>query len=241
MAMTLLGISRHSVAILIIGVLGCASDDLLLPDPPGGGENVHMSKLRGDGQEGTVGEQLPEPVAVQILSPRELPVVGREVAFVITSTTGEVSPDTAVTNSEGTATAHWVLGNAPGQYTIQARLVGDTASQSLDFTAQAKPAAPDTLSPWSPLTQPGRRGQSAATSPVVRVVDRFGNAVPDVLVAWQVTSGEGTTSQPLTRTASDGITTVDWILGNRIGVHKLTATIEQASGSPVTFTATVLF
>jgi hypothetical protein len=65
--------------------------------------------------------------------------------------------------------------------------------------------------------------------------------VPDVPVAWQVTAGEGQTSEPITRTAADGTATVEWTLGDRVGVHKLTATIEQASGSPATFTATVLF
>jgi hypothetical protein len=233
---------RPSVTILLIGALGCASGDLLLPEPPDGGENVQLSKLNGDGQEGVVGEQLPDPVSVQVMSPRELPAVGRRVAFVITSATGEVTPDTAITNSEGTATARWLMGTLPGPYAIKARLVGgDSISQSLDFTAQAKPAAPDTLSPLTPLTQPGRRGQNALTAPMVRVVDRFGNAVPDVMVAWQVTAGAGTTSEPITRTGADGTTTVDWRLGERIGVHKLTATIEHASGSPVTFTSTVLF
>jgi hypothetical protein len=241
MTMTL-SIRHRCVAILLIGALGCASGELLLPEPPDGGENVQLSKLDGDGQEGIVGEKLPDPVAVQVITSRELPAVGRKVAFVITSATGEVTPDTAVTNSDGTASALWVLGTAPGAYTIEARLVGgDSLSQSLGFTAQAKPGAPDTLSPMTPLTQPGRRGQSALTAPVVRVVDKFGNVVPDVMVAWQVTAGAGTTSEPITRTGPDGTTTVDWRLGERIGVHKLTATIEHASGSPVTFTATVLF
>jgi hypothetical protein len=73
------------------------------------------------------------------------------------------------------------------------------------------------------------------------VVDRFGNAVPGVPVAWQVIAGEGETSESISRTTAEGTATVEWMLGNRIGVHKLTATIEQATGSPVTFTVTVLF
>ena len=241
MAIAISRSSRRSLLVLLAGTLGCASGELLLPDPPGGGE-VFLSKELGDAQLGTVGEQLPEPLVVRVLTMREQPATGRQVAFILTSATGEVTPDTAVTDSEGKARAHWVLGTAPGDYSIEARLVvTEGEPQSEAFTAKAKPAPPDTLGASSPVSQPGRRAQTAATPPLVRVVDRFGNPVPDVQVAWQVTAGQGQTSEPITRTGADGTASVAWTLGNRIGVHKLTATIEAATGSPVTFTATVLF
>jgi hypothetical protein len=235
---------RGFLVVLLAGALGCASDDLVLPDPPGGGENVELSKFEGDNgdnQEGVVGEKLSKPFVVQVLTPREQPAVGRRVAFVVTSPADAIKPDTVVTNSQGLATAQPVLGTAPGDYLFEARLVTGDSVQTEQFRVAAKPAPPDTLSPVSPVSQPGRHGQDAATPPLVRVVDRFGNPVPGVPVAWQVTAGEGQTSEPITRTGSDGTTTVAWTLGNRIGVHKLTATIEQASGSPATFTVTVLF
>ncbi|HEX5963411.1 MAG TPA: Ig-like domain-containing protein [Gemmatimonadales bacterium] len=240
MAATILFFSRRSLVVLLAGALGCASGELLLPDPPGGGENVQLAKFDGDLQQGTVGEQLPEPLVVQVLTPRQQPATGRRVAFVITSSAGEVTPDTAITDSQGLATARAVLGTAPGDYVIEARLVAETP-QIEAFTAKAGPAAPDTLGPQSPLSQPGRRNQVVSSAPLVRVVDRFGNAVPNVPVAWQVTAGEGQTAEPITRTGVDGTATVQWTLGGRIGVHKLVATIEQASTSAVTFTATVLF
>lgn len=238
--------SRGFLVVVLAGALGCGGD-LVLPDPPAGDQTVELSKYDGDTQEGIVGEQLPEPVVVQVLTSGEQPAIGRRVAFVITSPAGEVSPDTAITNSQGLATAFWVLGTVPGDYGIQARLVsGEDSLQTEDFTAAAGPAAPDTLSPLSPISQPGRRGQPATTAPLVRVVDRFGNPVPEVPVAWQVIAGEGQVSEAITRTTSDGTTAVQWTLGDRIGVQKLTATIEedtieQATGSPTLFTATVLF
>jgi hypothetical protein len=73
------------------------------------------------------------------------------------------------------------------------------------------------------------------------VVDRFGNPVEGVPVAWQVTAGQGTVSEPISTTKADGTATVGWTLGNRIGVHKLTAAIGTVYGSPVTFTANVFF
>jgi len=164
------------------------------------------------------------------------------VEFVFTSAAGAVTPAKAVTNSEGQAIATWVLGTEPGPQTVEARLVvGDAEPQIEAFTAEAKAAAPDTVSAKSPTSQPGRRGQKVGSQPVVQVVDRFGNPVPDVPVAWQVVTGQGEVSDAITRTDIDGTTTVEWTLGNRLGVQRLTATVGPITGSPVSFTATVLF
>lgn len=225
------------------GALGCGGGDLLLPDPPGGG-NVALSKVDGDAQTGTVGEPLPSPLVVQVLSERQQPVSGRLVEFVLTSDSaaGEVSPETAITDDAGQAKARWVLGTSPGSYVVTARVVdAGTENQVADFTATAKAAAPDTISAQSAQSQPGRRKREAGTQPLVRVVDRYGNPVQDVPVAWQVTAGEGTVEQPITATDAEGKAGAEWTLGDRIGIHKLTASIGSVMGSPVIFTATVLF
>jgi len=73
------------------------------------------------------------------------------------------------------------------------------------------------------------------------VVDRYGNPVPDVSVAWQVTAGQGQVGALATMTDVDGKASVAWTLGNRIGVQKLTAATGSVTGSPITFTVTVLF
>jgi hypothetical protein len=65
--------------------------------------------------------------------------------------------------------------------------------------------------------------------------------VPAVPVAWQVTTGEGEVSEAISSTKDDGTTTVEWTLGERVGVQRLTATVGPINGSPVTFTVTVLF
>jgi hypothetical protein len=62
-----------------------------------------------------------------------------------------------------------------------------------------------------------------------------------VEVSWRVTAGEGDVPQPTMLTDAEGKVTTQWTLGNRIGVHKLTAAIGDVSVSPVTFTANVLF
>ena len=234
---------RRVVLVLAASTLGCGSD-LLLPEPADGGQNVALSKVTGDEQVGTVGQPLPQPLVVQVLSERQQPAAGRKVAFVLSAdpAAGEVSPDTAVTDDEGRATARWELGTAPGAHVVVAQLVGGEAdNQVTEFRAAAMAAAPDTISATSALAQPGRRAREVGTAPVVRVVDHYGNPVENASVVWQVTAGNGRVDQPLTSTDGNGHATVHWTLGDRIGVHKLTATLGDVSGSPITFTATVLF
>jgi hypothetical protein len=227
---------------LVAGASGCSTGELLLPEPPGGGENVALSKFEGDSQAGTVGETLPAPLIVSVRTARNLPAEEREVEFVTMAGDVEIARDTAITDSQGNATIHCVLGTIPGDYVIRASLIDlEGEAQIQEFIARASPGPPHTLSAASPLTQPGRRAWPAAKSPIVNVVDRFGNAVSEALVAWQVTTGEGQVSEALTRTAGDGSATVNWTLGNRTGVHKLMAAVEQPTVSPVIFTVTVLF
>lgn len=233
-------VGSRAFLLILSGALACGGD-LLLPDPPGGSENVVLSKVNGDNQVGVVGEALQQPLVVRVMTVRELPAIGQEVEFAFTSAAGAVTPAKAITNSEGQANASWVLGTEPGPQTVVAQLVVGDSAQTEEFTAEAKPAAPDTVSAKSPTSQPGRRGHKVGTQPVVQVVDRFGNPVPDVPVAWQVITGEGKVSEAITRTQADGTTTVEWTLGNRVGVQRVTAAVGPITGSPVSFTATVLF
>jgi hypothetical protein len=237
--------ARSALVLLLAGALGCASD-VLLPDSSGNGSGpVALTKFTGDQQTGTVGERLPAPLVVKVVA-GDQPAPDRKVAFLLTEdpAAGTIAPDTATTDGEGMATVQWTLGTAPGDHLVVAQLVGDdtAATQVAEFRAAAKAGAPDTVGAASVVAQPGRRKQVVATAPVVRVVDRFGNPVPDAAVTWQVTSGQGDVSAASTPTDATGQATVTWTLGNRIGVQKLTAaTSGSVTGAPVTFTATVLF
>jgi hypothetical protein len=233
---------RRTCLVLLTGVLGCGSD-LVLPDTPPSEQNVALTKLNGDAQIGAVGEMLASPLKIKVVTETQQPAPGLEVSFELADpAAGAVSPGTATTNTEGEAVTYWTLGTLPGSYTATARLVGAEGEDKItEFSATAKPAAPDTLSAQTPLSQPGRRSQPVATQPQVRVADRFGNPVPDVPVSWQVTAGQGTVSSPISTTDALGLASTEWTLGNLRGVQKLTAAIESVHGSPLTFTATVLF
>ena len=231
---------RPLAAAVLVASLGCGSD-LALPDPSGATFDLRI--LDGNGQTGPVGEALPLPLVVKVVADGGQPVSGRKVAFLLSgSTGGRLDPDTSETNDEGEAIAQWVLGPTPGEHAVEARLVTDLETPpATQFRASAVAADPDTVRGLSPPGRPGRRGDTLEEPLVVIAVDRFGNPVPNVRVEWAVTVGEGSVSESETNTGADGTTSVRWTLGGRIGVQQVTATVDGVHGSPVTFSATVLF
>ncbi len=237
--MTLGGVRPFLAACLAV-TLGCG-EDLALPDASGSA--LELTVASGNGQTGTVGEPLANPVVIKVAAETGQPAAGRRIAFVAGSEgSGSLDPDTAETNERGEAVAHWTLGTLPGAQSGEARLVTDLETPPhAQFQAAAIAAAPDTIRAMSPLSQQGSRGQTAESPLVVVAVDRFGNPVQGVTIRWAVTVGEGDVSAEETATGSDGQASVTWELGGRIGVQRVTASLEGASGSPVTFSATVLF
>jgi hypothetical protein len=226
----------------LAAVLSCGGD-LTLPDSSGAG--LQLSLVDGNTQTGTVGEPLPLPIVVRVETLNQQPIGGRRVAFVLSqeSGAGKVDPDTVVTDSKGEASTRWVLGTAPGDYQGEARLVTTDSIEppAVPFAASARAGAPDTIRAVSPLGQPGRRDHELDDPLVVAVVDRYGNPAPGATVLWSVTSGGGSLSTEETTTGSDGTASVAWTLGSGIGIQKAAATLEGVTGSPVTFTAAVLF
>jgi hypothetical protein len=237
--------TRALMMLPLAATIGCGSD-LVLPSAPGGAapEGLQLSIVDGNGQIGTVGEELPEPLVVSVAS-GESPARGHRVAFLVSdpAAAGRLEPDTAVTDDDGYAVATWVLGTEPGHYQVVARLVASEPAplQTAVFEASAVAGDPDTARAVSPTGQPGRKGQPAPDDPAIIVVDRFGNPVGGVDVVWEVTAGGGSVNSPVTSTGSDGRASVTWLLGSGIGVQKLNASVEGVHGSPVRFSAVVLF
>jgi len=231
---------RATAAVLTLGLMSCGGD-LTLPNSTAAG--LKLTVVDGNGQTGTVGQPLPNAVVVEVETEAGVPLAGQRVAFVASDTNAQgFQPDTAVTDSKGQAATLWRLGTATGSYSAEARIVAeaDSVVPVVPIQAAAVAGAPDTLRAVGATNQPGRRGETLANPLVVIAVDRFGNVVPGAQVTWNTTGG-GQLSQETTPTAADGTASVTWTLGQQVGVQKATATVEGASGSPLTFTAVVLF
>jgi hypothetical protein len=230
----------HVPAVMLV-LLGCSAD-LTLPGSTAPG--LAVAVVQGDGQIGTVGDTLPDPVVIEVKTDGGQAIPDRRVAFVAAQGAGAgFDPDTAITDSQGRALTRWVLGTAVGVYTAEARLVpdGEAALPTAPLQATADPGDPDTVRAIGPTIQPGQRGEALPEPLAVLAVDRFGNPVAGAEVKWEASSGNGELSAGTTLTGADGTTSVIWTLGNRVGVQRATAKVEHADGSPVTFSATVLF
>jgi hypothetical protein len=232
---------RPLLAVLALPVLGCGSD-LVLPESPGSAaQSVALSKVNGDGQNGTVGERLSIPLRVQVLNALQQGVSGLTVTFQVTDPAGgTIDPAEGTTNSAGEAVTNWTLGTVPGTYSVVARLVGVEGEDKVaEFQAHADAGPPSSLTSLSPLEQPGRREQPVRTAPVVQVLDQFGNPVPGVPVQWQVIAGDGQATAG-GDTDAEGKASVSWTLGDEAGIQKLSAAVSGV-GASVVFEAHVLF
>ena len=232
---------RAAQSALLLLLAGCGSDITL---PSDSGVGLNLSRVDGDGQRGTVGAPLPAPLVVRVAATGNTAVAGRRVVF---SPVGEGSavrlePDTARTDADGTASSIWVLGTEAGQHQVEAHLIADdVAPAPVRFSAEAIAGPADSLASASALDRAGRRGDELSDPLVVRVADRFGNPVSGATVTWEVTIGDGALSAHTTPTGADGTASVTWELGDRVGVQRVAASVSGVAGSPVNFTATVLF
>jgi len=88
-------------------------------------DGLALTKIAGDGQRGTVGTRLAEPVSVLLERTDEAGVVGPAagvvVRFVVTEGGGTVGAGTAVTDQDGLAQDSWTLGPEPGVNELEAR------------------------------------------------------------------------------------------------------------------------
>jgi hypothetical protein len=229
---------RIALAVLALGITACGGD-LTLPGP-----GLALKVVEGNGQRGTVGQELPSVVVVQVKSDEGSPLPGKRIVFSSDDPTDAFEPDTAVTDAAGKAFTRWVLGTEPGTYAGEARLVaeGDSTVTAEPLQASAVAGNPDTLRAGGPTTQGANRGQPLDEPLRVVVVDRYGNPVAGADVVWAVTEGDGTLDDEHTLTAPDGTSAVTWTAGSRLGVQKAEARVAGvASGSPLTFTAVVFF
>lgn len=203
---------------------------------PEQGQPAAIAVVRGGGQEGHVGDALPDSVVVRVTDARGRPVAAQRVAFSVSSggAGAAVAPDTATTDGDGSAGASWTLGAAAGPQAVTALVVGASLTARLGATAVA--AAATTLAAVRGNNQAALPGHELPESLVVLISDRFGNPVPGVPVAWTATGG-GSVSPASVSTGADGHAAAHRVLGTTFGVYGTTATVAGLSGSPMTFVA----
>src|SRR6266540_2353764 len=98
-------VSRWSAALASSLVAACAAPTDLKVTPP-----LSMSVVSGDGQQGTPGAELPDPLVVRVEDARGRPVPGQIVNFRVVSGGGSVFAGAAISNRNGLAQERWTFG-----------------------------------------------------------------------------------------------------------------------------------
>jgi adhesin/invasin len=193
----------------------------------------------GDGQVGTVNQNVGTAPSVIVKDQFNNPVQGVSVTFAVASGGGSVTAATPTTNASGIATlGSWRLGTTAGTNTLTATS-GSLTGSPVTFTATAVATAAKTIVLNAGNGQSATVNTNVATAPSVAVSDSFGNAVAGVTVTFAVATGGGSVAGGSQPTNGGGIATVgSWTLGTTAGSNTLTATSAGLTGSPVTFTAT---
>lgn len=120
------------------------------PPPPGPTPPATVSGVSGSGQSGTTGQPLASAFTVRVADANGAPVAGVTVTFAVTAGAGTLSPNQAVTDSQGLASSKLTLGPAAGT-NIVAVTASTLSGSPVVFTATAT-AAPQPPSSSAHIT-----------------------------------------------------------------------------------------
>lgn len=220
---------------MLLALSACGGDDLLLPSS---GQPSRIEVVSGNGQTGTVGQPLGNPLVVLVTDPANRPVPGVEVAFIAPAGAVLAPNDTVLTGSDGRATVSYTLATVSGEQTIEARAkpVAPSASLTTTFSQIAEAEVATQLLMAAGDGQTGELGAALEDSLAVKAVDRFGNGVVGIEVTWE--AGNGAVSPTTVITGADGLAATERTLGDRPGSYPTEASAADLEGSPVAFTAT---
>jgi hypothetical protein len=157
---------RRSASLIAFGLCiilaACGGDGIVLPNES---RPAKIAIVDGDGQSALAGATLTKPIVVKVTDGLDRPVAGQAVVFAIDAGGGQVSPASAQTGDDGTASATWKLGNSAGQQRVKAQVSGDDLL--VNFSASAVSGVGALLELVSGNNQVAAVGSALADSLVV--------------------------------------------------------------------------
>ena len=215
----------HVMTLLCATVLGlgaCHDDSTTTPKTA-----TNVTVLSGGSQSGTVGAALASPVVLQVTDQNGSAIAGVAVVLTAGSGSGSVAATQLTTDVNGHVTVTWTLGIVAGTDTLAAQ-VGSLPV--LDVFATATPDAPASVVVVSGDNQNGTAGTALPSALTVKVVDQYGNAVPNATVMF-ADDANGTFASATVTTDANGMASDTITLGPIAGVDDVTASVATASGS----------
>ena len=194
----------------------CGGDDLTLPNE---GEPAVLEAVRGDGQNGTVGEALGDSLVVEVTDRFDEPVEGVAVTWSAEGG-GTVAPLESSTGPDGRAGTQRILGPQPGTYLTIAVVEGVTAPVTFTTTGLAA-----RLLITSELPAIAVSGVPLVPQPTLRLEDAAGVPIAreGVVVTVQIASGGGSLDGATTATSdpSGQVAFTDLAIRGSPGVRRL--------------------
>lgn len=233
-SMRLSSFARHLGLAGSIGLLVLGCDSRPMEVDPAPGAPVRIALVSGDQQVAAARAILPLQLEVRVYDSRNRPVPGVRVTWSVQGG-GFVQMATApsVTDADGSARVHRILGEAAGVHVTTASLE-PYVDLAVQFTSVALVQGATRI---GGLAGTQRQADTVlATLPPHRVAVRDHNDAPvaNVRVQWTVLGG-GSVSSPSTITDATGTAEVIHTLGPRPGEQRVVATVTGLAGSPVAF------
>ncbi|NOY79201.1 MAG: T9SS type A sorting domain-containing protein [Calditrichaeota bacterium] len=143
-----------------------------------------------------------------------------------------------ITDANGLVKGYLTLGDTATVNEVQV-VCPVIPNQTVTFTATALPDNPVAIHYVSGNNQSGSGGQALANPFVVRVVDQYGNPVPNYPVTFVITQGDGSlsNSQPVS-TDANGLASTILTLGLTSATNTVEARAGSLQNSPIVFVAT---
>lgn len=214
---------------------------------------ARIERRAGDGQSGTVGTLLPQPLAAAVLDASGAPVAGVPVVFRVVAGDGSLAAGAnagravvSTSGADGIATASYTLGRsaAAGRNRVEATATGYAGRAG--FSADARPGPPANVFVDLGNNQMGAVGRPLERALSVVVTDASNNRLTGTPVRFEVLEGDGSfggaPSLDLS-TDADGRAEAFWTLGPVAGISSQRARAflpDAAPSASAAFVATGL-
>jgi len=129
-------IGRTAVLLAAAAVAACGSDDGGGYGPGPAALSAARSEPSGNGQSGTAGQDLANPLRIVILR-GATPTAGAVVTWSATGAGALMTPNVDTTGPDGISTSIWHLGSEVGAQRSQAAVTGGAEGSPVPFTATA--------------------------------------------------------------------------------------------------------
>ena len=203
---------------------------------------ARIERRAGDGQTGTVGTLLPEPLEAAVLDPAGTPVAGVPVVFRVVAGDGSLAAGAnsgravvSTSGSDGVARASYTLGRsaAAGRNRVEATATGYAGRASYSADARPGPAANVFVDLGN--NQMGAVGRPLERALSVVVTDASNNRLTGTPVRFEALEGgggfSGAPSLDLS-TDADGRAEAFWTLGPAAGISSQRARAFLPDGPP---------